>query len=141
MQEHLAPEYSEVEARLDGYFQTRLAFFKKNTVYRRVFREAVVTPPTHFAAGIAERKREFDAMNIQILERILTHVKLRPTVTQADVIVTFRLFHNFVNAQEQPTGVELEIREKFCRKAMDIPLYGVIERAGTDKPAAPSAPA
>lgn len=132
MQEHLTPEYSGVEAQLDGYFQTRLAFFEENPVYRRIFREAVVTPPAHLTAGIVERMRAFDAMNIQILERILTHVKLRPSVTQADVIVIFRLFQDFVNTQEQPAGAEFEAREKLCRKAMDILLYGVVESAGAE---------
>ena len=135
IQTHLTGDCNGAEAQLEQYFRVRLAFFQANPVYRRIFCEAVVTPPTHLSTEILERRRGFDTMNIQILERILSCVQLRPSVTKADVVETFRQFQDFINARDQTVGLEeseFEAREESCRKAMDILLYDVIERRGSE---------
>ncbi len=126
---HMQPEQGTAEEQLERYFTARMVFFREHPVYQRIFCEAVITPPAHLRTGIQKRKQEFDALNAQILERLLAPVSLRPNITKADVIETFRQFQDFINARHQMTGtdpLEFEAREQSCRQALNILLYGVI---------------
>lgn len=70
-------------------------------------------------------------MNIQILEHLLKPLPLRAPITKEEVIETFRQFQDFINAKYKisPTNPsEYELREENCRRALNILLYGVIER-------------
>lgn len=125
------PGLTRLEAGLEHYFTARQAFFQENPVYRRIFCEAVVNPPVNLQKEIQERKAEFDSLNTKILEDLLEPVALRSGITREEVVDTFRQFQDFVNAnyRNPETGAqEFEKRELNCRKAMNILLYGVIER-------------
>lgn len=127
----MQPSAGSARDRLEDYFTARLAFFREHPAYQRLFCEAVVTPPAHLRAEIQRQKRDFDALNTQILEELLAPVSLRAGVTKAEVIETFRQFQDCVNAHYQTAGMdaqEFEARERSCRKALDILLYGVLER-------------
>ena len=120
-----------IEERLERYFTVRLAFFQEYPVYQRIFCEVVMTPPAHLKAKIQERTREFDGLNMQILEQLLAPVSLHPDITKSEVIETFRQFQDFINARCQMTGTDqlgFEAHETSCRKALHILLYGVIAR-------------
>ena len=70
-------------------------------------------------------------LNVQILERLLSPVSLRPDISKEDVIETFRQFQDFINIRYQMTdlnGHTFEVREENCMKALNILLYGVIQR-------------
>ncbi|MGN0158600.1 MAG: TetR/AcrR family transcriptional regulator [Brotaphodocola sp.] len=131
IREHMEYVHGSVEEQLKAYFTSRMDFFQKQPVYQRIFCEAVISPPAHLWSEVQKRKRDFDLMNIQILERLLAPVVLRPQITKAEVIETFRQFQDFINAKYQMTEVsasEFSDREESCRKALNILLYGVIER-------------
>lgn len=116
---------------LEEYFAIRTGFFRSHPVYQRIFCEAVITPPAHLHAEIQTCKQEFDELNIQILERLLAPFTLRPGISREEVIEMFRQFQDFINIRYQITdtnGQEFESREETCRKALDILLYGVIEK-------------
>lgn len=116
---------------MEDYFAIRTRFFQAHSVYQRIFCDAVISPPSHLREEIQERKRDFDELNIRILERLLLPFSLRPGVSKDDVIDTFRQFQDFINIryQMEDTGEQaFEAREEKCRKALDILLYGVIER-------------
>lgn len=116
---------------LESYFRARMDFFEKNPVYRGIFCEAVITPPAHLCAEIQKLREGFDELNRGILERFLAHVRLRPEMTMEEVIDTIRLFQDFINAGYQhgeASGSGFQEREKRCRKAMDILLYGVVDK-------------
>ena len=128
---HMQPEQGTAEEQLERYFTARMVFFREHPVYQRIFCEAVITPPAHLRTGIQKRKQEFDALNAQILERLLAPVPLRPNITKADVIETFRQFQDFINANDQAAVVdprEFCLRDQRCKKALEILLYGVIDR-------------
>lgn len=128
---NMHPERSSIEEQLKNYFSVRLAFFREHPLYQRIFCEAVIMPPTHLKDEIRKKKQDFDIFNVQILEQMLADVTLRPHITQEDVIEFFRQFQDFINApphDSELTQPEFEAREKSCRKALDILLYGVIER-------------
>lgn len=124
-----------VEVQLETYFHARMDFFAKFLMYQRIFCEAVITPPEHLQTEIEKRKGEFDALNIQILEQLLDPVVLRPHISKTDVIETFRQFQDFINIRYQNreiSGREFELREERCKKAIDIMLYGIVERKECD---------
>ena len=114
---------------LEGYFSARMDFFQTHPVYRPIFCEAVISPPTHLTAEIQARKQPFDDLNIAILENLLQ--PLRPGITMAEVVDTFRRFQDFINANDQATVVnsqEFSLRDQRCKKALDILFYRVIDR-------------
>ena len=128
---HVQLECGSTEARLETYFAARLAFFEEHPVYQRIFCEVVMTPPAHLKAGIQERTREFNALNLRILEQLLAPVALRSDITKSEVIETFQQFQDFINAKSQMTDAAqpgFEAHESSCKKALHILLYGVIER-------------
>ena len=119
---------------LEGYFAIRTRFFRSYPVYQRIFCEAVISPPAHLRAGIQACKQDFDELNIQILERLLAPLSLRPGISKGEVVETFHQFQDFINIRYQMAGTNgqgFEAREENCRKALDILLYGVIEREET----------
>lgn len=115
-----------VEEQLSGYFMARIDFFTKHPVYQRIFCEAVTAPPAHLKSEIQKRREKFDSLNIQTLEKLLLPLPLRPQVTKTDVIETFRLFQDYINAKY--TVTEFEAHEESCRRALSILLYGVVDR-------------
>ena len=124
-------EPGDMKFGLEEYFAARTRFFRSHPVYQRIFCEAVISPPAHLRAEIQVCRRDFDALNIQILQRLLAPLALRPGISREEVIETFRQFQDFINIRYQiagATGQEFEAREENCRKALDILLYGVIER-------------
>ena len=127
----LCSEEEGAAERLEEYFSVRIDFFRENPVYQRIFCEAVITPPEHLRSEIQKRKQGFDLLNDQILEQILEPVALRPQVTKDEVVDMFRRFQDFINANRQIVEFsrkEFEIHEENCRKAVDILLYGVVNK-------------
>lgn len=125
----------QAEPCLEEYFAVRTRFFHSCPVYQRIFCEAVISPPAHLRAEIQARRREFDELNLRILERLLAPLSLRPGISREEVMETFRQFQDFINVRYQTAdgnGPEFEAREEHCRKALDILLYGVIERKNTN---------
>lgn len=131
IQANLSREGRSSEEQLRDYFALRSAFFREAPAYRRIFCDAVMAPPAHLWEEIRARKEGFDALNLEILEGILSPLSLRPDISRADVIETFRQFQDFINIRGQmsgPEGETFESREESCHKALNILLYGVIER-------------
>lgn len=121
----------DAECCLEEYFAIRTRFFHSYPVYQRIFCEAVISPPAHLRDGIQTRKQDFDGLNMHILEQLLAPLSLRPGISKEEVIETFRQFQDFINIRYQTAAAnepEFEAREEHCRKALDILLYGVIER-------------
>lgn len=124
-----------VECCLEEYFSIRTKFFRSNPIYQRIFCEAVISPPAHLRAEIQARRQDFDTLNIQILKQLLAPLSLRPSVSEDEVMEAFRQFQDFINVRyqmEDPSELGFEGREEKCRKALDILLYGVIEREKPD---------
>lgn len=80
---------------------------------------------------IQKLRQDFDALNVEILEKLLSNIDLRPHITKAEVIEFFRQYQDFINAKYQMTDAstqKFEMWDDTCRRALDILLYGVIER-------------
>lgn len=131
LENHLSQDGTAVDGQLETYFDIRLSFFRLNPIYQKIFCEAVVMPPERLRGEIAKCRETFDLLNIGILKRLLKSLKLRADMSMDEVIDTFRLYQDFINAKYQMTGVrEIDIREheESCHRAVGILLYGVVER-------------
>jgi TetR/AcrR family transcriptional regulator len=121
----------KIEECLDSYFSSRFQYFSENPEDQKLFCEAIISPPNQLKEKIAEIKAEYDNLNIEVLDDILSLVKLRPDVTRQEVIDTFRQYQDFINARYQMTGaaqIDGKERERSCEKALLVLLYGVISR-------------
>ena len=124
-------EQGGIEAQLEKYFRVRMAFFRENPVYQRLYCEAVTTPPAHLISNIRACRQDFDALNVQILEKLLGSIALRSGISMADAIETFRQYQDFINLRHQmnaANGQSLEAHEEDCQRMLRILLYGIIER-------------
>ena len=126
-----APLEGTVEEQLEGYFSARTAFFRAHPVYQPIFCQAVISPPAHLGDEVQACKQAFDDLNISILENLLLPLPLREGITMAEVVDTFRRFQDFINANDRAAVLgprEFSQRDRRCKKALDILLYGVIAR-------------
>jgi len=128
------PQQDHAGDSLENYFAIRTNFFQSYPVYQRIFREAVISPPAHLCGEIQRCKQDFDNLNVQILERLLMPLSLRPSFSKEEVIEIFRQFQDFINIRYQMSITEDQTfyaHEEKCRQTLDILLYGVIERKET----------
>lgn len=135
LRSHMPSEEGDTQEQLEMYFAARTAFFRANPVYQRIFCEAVITPAAHMQSRIQTQTQAFDLLNIQILTRLLEPVALRPHITKSDVIEAVRQIQDVINARYQMAEVsasEFKAREDLCKKALNILLYGVVDRKGCD---------
>ena len=128
---NFSAEDGRIEAQLEKYFSVRMAFFRANPVYQRLYCEAVTTPPAHLISNIRACRQDFDALNVQILEKLLGSIALRSGISTADAIETFRQYQDFINVRYQAnaaSGQAFEAHEADCQRMLRILLYGIIER-------------
>lgn len=131
LEENVRLTAPDAQRKLEEYFLARGDFFRKYPVYQRLFHDAVIAPPSHLKGEIQNIKYRFDSFNIQILECLLEPVSLRPQIRREDVIELFRQFQDFINARYSFADMseeEFDVQEENRRKALDILLYGVMER-------------
>lgn len=133
LRSHVMPEHGDTRTQLQAYFSARLTFFEQHPLFQRLFCEALISPPVHLADTIEGIRSDFDALNIEVLDKILDGVELRPDVTKAEVIGLFRQYQEFINIRYSPAGraaVDIADREARCNRAVEVLLYGVISRDG-----------
>lgn len=131
IRDNFSYEDGSIENQLEKYFTLRTCFFQKYPVYRRIFCEALISPPIHLSSEIQKYKQDFDRFSVQILRHLLSSVSLRMDIAMEEVIEVFRQFQDFINIRYQMTdlnGNTFEMREENCLRALNILLYGVIQR-------------
>ncbi len=131
LREALILDNEPVHRQLQAYFNARFDFFQAFPMYQRIFCESVIMPPRHLEAAVREQKAEFDALNISILERILAPLRLRPGISREKVVDLFVQFQDYVNVRYQnmrEQDIDFKTHEEDCRRALDVLLYGVVER-------------
>ena len=129
LRERLDSERETARNRLETYFAVRMEFFEEHPLYQRIFSDAVMYPPAHLAAAIREIRRDFDAYNRKTLDSLLDQVTLRPDVSREEVMEIFEQFQNYIDAGcRTQSGAGIMDREKKCRRALSILLYGAVKR-------------
>lgn len=124
-------EKEDPKGRLEDYFAVRSRFFYSYPVYQQIFGEAVLRPPKHLKEEIQKSKKSFEDLNIEILKQLLSSMKLQDGISIEEVIDIFRQFQDFISVQYQVSAPEHETFDQYtdkCRKALNVLLYGVIER-------------
>lgn len=131
MTDRVNTDCTEVSTALEKYFDTRIAFFMENPLYLKLFFNAVISPPPHLSPAITEIKSEFEALSLSVLTKLLGLVKLRPDVTQEEVVDFFKEYQDVVNTRFQiRMGGEFTLKEHeaWCSRSLQILLYGVVDR-------------
>ena len=67
---------------LQHYMDTRLHFFKSHPWEARLFFEAILQPPLQLKDQVRALKKDFDALNSELYDRLLTRLTLRPGITR-----------------------------------------------------------
>lgn len=125
-----APE-GPVQKQLEDYFACRMDFFRMHPVYQPIFCEVVINPPDNLQEDVRACRRGFDRLNAAILEGMLRPLPLRGDMARADVVEVVRQLQDFINARYRMSPMspeEFRARDESCRRALDILLYGIIER-------------
>ena len=131
IKDNFSSENISIKEQLEKYFTLRTRFFKMYPVYQRIFCEAVISPPEHLSSDIRRCKLDFDTLNAKILRELIAPISLRSDISKEDVIETFREFQDFINIRYHMIDLDshtFEMREEKCLKALNILLYGVIDR-------------
>ncbi|MGN1053982.1 MAG: TetR/AcrR family transcriptional regulator [Erysipelotrichaceae bacterium] len=126
MRKNLSP-IRNIEDGLNNYFHIRQSFFLEHTQYERIFKEALMHTPKQLKSQIEECRRDFDDFNIHYLTELLKDVKLRSDLNIEDVVDTLRHYQDYINASYSH-DINLKTHENRCLKALNILLYGIIER-------------
>ena len=98
---------------------------------QRLFCDAVITPPQHLLAQISAAREALNELNFSTLKGLLDGQKLRKDMTVEEIIDSYRMYQDFVNARfsmEGQDAKELLRHDSASRRAVDIFLYGVVER-------------
>ncbi len=129
LQERLDCEQESAQNRMEAYFKVRMDFFREHPLYQRIFCDAVMFPPARLAEEIRAIRADFDAYNRRTLDSLLDQLPLRSDVTRQEVMEIFEQYQNYIDAGCRTTAqAGLMAREEKCRRALNILLYGVVER-------------
>lgn len=123
---------NQSKIRLQEYFDTRQRFFTENPFFIRIFFNAVIQPPSHLSTEINLLKKDFDQLNLQLFESVLSGLPLRNGISIEDACSYFsavqETFHQqyFKELSNWDTDSNfIEVHEEKVRKSVDIILYGI----------------
>lgn len=118
-----------IEEGLEEYFNRRDSFFFQNPIYKNIFVETLIFPPSNLVEGIKGKTAVFKENNKRILKSILEKVSLNKDYSVEEVIEVFRVFQGYINTctakGEEDSFTQ---HEKWVKRAISIMLYGVVER-------------
>lgn len=117
------------------YMHARRSFFQEHEAEANLFLEARTSPPQHLAFRIREIYRKFDALNLEIFEKELSHHELRTGISRDDALHYFNEiqkiynlnFSNEVHNKMSPHD-QLALHEMNIKKLFDFMLYGIAKR-------------
>ena len=113
----------------EEYFNRRDSFFFQNPIYKNIFVESLIFPPSNLVEGIKGKTAVFKENNKRILKSILEKVSLNKDYSVEDVIEVFRYFQGNINTcRAKGEEDSFTQHEKRVKRAISIMLYGVVER-------------
>lgn len=127
---HLEQQRSEIT--LQTYVTLRYRFFSAQPLVARIFFEAILQPPTPLKAQIAQQRRDFDALNLEIYRAALECLTLRSGVTEAQALGYFELVQEMFNgyfSSSAYAGFDFSAvvseHETRLNQMLDFMLYGI----------------
>lgn len=117
------------------YMEARLQFFQTYPSHGRIFFEAILQPPHQLKKEIGLIKEQFDQLNIQIYQGILSTLTLRKGVTKKNAMNYFSIMQAMFNGyfsspiyQNLSQDEWLMMHEDYLLKMIDFMLYGIADR-------------
>ena len=127
----------EAEQMLVSWFQARSGCFRRHPEYLGVFSEAMFAPPKGLRGEVEKIRGQFDQLNIDVLEMVISRGRLRGCIQRDRLIQDFRLYMDFFNMSfggrlrdEGASEELLQEHEDMCARQVDILLHGILEREG-----------
>lgn len=125
----------DIGADFHKYMSARLCYFNEHKKEAHIFFEAVLQPPIQLQAEIAELRTDFDMLNRELYQKVLSSVSLRPGITEKEALSYFTLMQTMFNGYfSSPAYRELSLSERMIAheeslsKLLDFMLYGIAER-------------
>lgn len=134
IEEHFVKESNAMtlEEYFATYFEVRVKFFNEYPHYKKIYMEAVLTPPEALKEEIGQCKKGLREMNVNILECLLSRMPLRTSMDYKKVARLFIQVFNFAELQyTADNGKEAEDvldLEHLNQQILDILFYGILER-------------
>ena len=116
---------------LEEYFNLRYKYFSQNIYHHKLFCDIAIAPPQHMTERIKELRKDFDYLNIVVIEELLQNIHLRDDISVEATVETLRLYLDFINVRYQmvlDSKIDLEKYEQTCMRSLSILLYGIVER-------------
>ena len=133
LKENFSISEGKVEDKVEKYFSVRRDFFSLHPNYRSIFSEVIIMPPENLKTEILKCRKEYDAFTSDILLSLLQSLDLRQGISVEDAVAVFSEYQDFINARYSLTPLtneEFLDRDRVSRKAIDVLLYGIVERKG-----------
>ena len=118
-----------------SYMDVRLRFFQNDPCAARLFFEAVLQPPVHLYEKLEEMQSDFNQLNRNVFQKMLSAVSLRPGVTEARAMEYFTMIQVMFNSYFSspayrciPFSDMINAHEASLSKLLDLMLYGIAER-------------
>lgn len=124
-------DFKDFEKDIAEYIKIRNLFFEKNKNLGYIFISSVVQPPKHLIDEIKEVKKDFDQVNIDFYNKVLSNVNLRENLSKADAIDYFIMlqegFNSYFNNLNFDTYEDmLKAHGKRIEKFLSMSIYGII---------------
>ena len=133
MKEKFSISEEKIEDKVEKYFSVRRDFFSLHPDYQSIFSEVIILPPENLKSEILKCRNDYDAFTSDILLSILQSLDLRQGISVEDAVAVFSEYQDFINARYSLAPLSNEEfldRDRASRKAIDVLLYGIVERKG-----------
>lgn len=128
----LKDNLDEKEDLFENYFNLRMRFFENHQDQARMFMRAAVLPPEKLTLQINEKRENLDHFNRKVFDQIFRqrHIHIREDLDFETVCSAFFRLQDVFHAEFQNSGGKMNIEkyEEYCRTAVSIFLYGIVER-------------
>lgn len=113
------------------YFLLRETFFRDCPEKKRIFENAVLSPPKHLAAQIRELRAPIKAENDHFLQQIFDRMDLREGVSRDQaahyLYSIYTIFWTLLNHYREHTA-DLDEMLKGSEELLDMVLFGIADR-------------
>lgn len=131
MKNRLSTVTIDSETKLRAYLSARRQYFKENPLFLKIFYEAVMFPPVHLKESIEKVKKDFDSVNTETIRGLIENLKLRMDILEPGMMDRFCQSVDLIDTVYQLNLIqkdEIQALEENQLSALDIVLYGIIER-------------
>lgn len=96
MKQHITVETACPEEILNQFFEIRFNFFKEYPLYEQIFYTAMIHTPEHLQEKIEQKRAEMNALNIKLINNMMSKLQLKEDVDKESVIQIIYGYSNYV---------------------------------------------